>query len=67
MQLEPVCANCEIPIRWQPTIVDGQTFCCLGCAEGGPCKCDYGNLPRLGEVKALVPRRAGQFESHDTR
>jgi hypothetical protein len=35
------CANCEIEILWPPTIVQGKTFCCTGCAAGGPCNCDY--------------------------
>jgi len=51
-----ICANCGIVIRWQPTIVDGKTYCCLGCAQGGPCTCDYQNLPPHGEVKAMVVR-----------
>jgi hypothetical protein len=54
MQREPICFNCGIAIRWQPTIVDGKTYCCPGCAEGGPCKCDYDNLPQRGEIKAVV-------------
>lgn len=52
--MNPVCANCGIEIHWQPTIVDGQAYCCLGCALGGPCSCDYSNLPRIGELRALV-------------
>lgn len=54
MQQQPVCANCGIAIHWQPTIVDGQAYCCLGCAQGGPCECDYDNLPRTGDVSAMV-------------
>lgn len=49
----PICANCGIPIRWLPTIVAGKTFCCLGCAEGGPCECDYTHLPQPGDPAAL--------------
>jgi hypothetical protein len=51
---KPVCANCGIEIGWQATVVDGRLYCCLGCAMGGPCTCDYSNLPRLGESRALV-------------
>jgi len=40
------CANCGIEIRWQPTIVDGKTYCCIGCSQGGPCTCDYEHLPQ---------------------
>jgi hypothetical protein len=48
------CANCGIEINWQPTVVDGQVYCCLGCARGGPCTCDYSSLPRVGEFRAVV-------------
>jgi hypothetical protein len=48
------CANCGIVIAWRPTTVDGKQFCCLGCAEGGPCRCDYDNLPSAGAIEPLV-------------
>lgn len=35
------CANCDIDILWPPTVVQEKTFCCIGCAAGGPCCCDY--------------------------
>jgi hypothetical protein len=35
------CANCDIEFLWPPTIVRGKTYCCIGCANGGPCCCDY--------------------------
>jgi hypothetical protein len=57
----PVCANCGITIGWQPTIVDNKTYCCLGCAQGGPCECDYDNLPQPGVVKAMVLKRTLEF------
>jgi hypothetical protein len=53
-----ICSTCGIVIRWQPTIVDGKEYCCLGCAQGGPCECDYENLPEPDEVNALVLRTA---------
>jgi len=40
------CANCDILFDWQPTRVGQANYCCVGCAEGGPCCCDYDNLPR---------------------
>jgi len=49
-----LCANCGIVIRWQPTVVDGQVYCCLGCSRGGPCTCDYSNLPQEGDSTAMV-------------
>jgi hypothetical protein len=54
MDRELTCANCGIVIRWQPTMVDGKIYCCLGCAEGGPCKCDYDNLPEAGRITPIV-------------
>ena len=56
-----VCENCGIVIRWQPTIVGCRIFCCPGCAQGGPCECDYDNLPRPDEVNALVLRGAREL------
>ncbi len=35
------CANCDIDFFWSPTIVQGNVYCCTGCAGGGPCTCDY--------------------------
>jgi hypothetical protein len=49
-----VCANCGIEIRWQPTIVDGKPYCCWGCSQGGPCNCDYSNLPLATDKVALA-------------
>jgi hypothetical protein len=54
MRDEPTCANCGIVIRWQPTRVGPSIYCCSGCAEGGPCRCDYDNLPGDREIRALV-------------
>jgi hypothetical protein len=54
MDRAKVCANCGIAIQWQPTIVVGKTYCCLGCAHGGPCECDYDNLPLPGAVNPIV-------------
>ncbi len=53
-----VCDNCGIAIRWQPTIVAGKMYCCLGCAHGGPCECDYDNLPPAGDINPLVRQPA---------
>jgi hypothetical protein len=53
-----VCANCGIEFNWQPTIVDGVVYCCIGCSQGGPCTCDYSCLPQPDDSTALafVPR-----------
>lgn len=52
--VNPTCANCGIPIRWRPTVVDGRTYCCLGCAQGGPCECDYARLPQHADRAQIV-------------
>jgi hypothetical protein len=59
---EVTCINCGIVIRWQPTIVGGRVYCCPGCAEGGPCRCDYDNLPQPGEFTAIVSQRVRSDE-----
>ena len=48
------CANCGININWKPTVVDGRQFCCVGCSHGGPCTCDYENLPAEHEKHEMV-------------
>jgi hypothetical protein len=47
------CANCDIEILWPPTIVQGKTFCCTGCAAGGPCNCDY-SLYRSVNISGVI-------------
>lgn len=58
MHSEPLCATCGILIRWQPTIVDGRIYCCPGCSHGGPCECDYDNLPHPNQINAMVLQEA---------
>lgn len=60
-----MCENCGIMIRWQPTIIGDKTYCCLGCAQGGPCECDYDNLPHPDERNALVVRPARELARHE--
>lgn len=48
----PLCANCEIEIRWRPTVVNGSPYCCQGCSEGGPCICDYAHLSDMTQDEA---------------
>ncbi|MFB0546006.1 MAG: hypothetical protein ACETWB_03780 [Anaerolineae bacterium] len=52
--MKTVCANCGIEIHWLPTIIDGVAYCCLGCSQGGPCDCDYSNLPQPDDNVAIV-------------
>ena len=54
MHQQTVCTTCGIVIRWQPTIVERKAYCCLGCANGGACECDYDNLPQHGATNPLV-------------
>jgi hypothetical protein len=69
MSRRPICANCGIEIRWQPTIVDGVAYCCLGCSRGGPCECDYSQLPRPKDHTAIVSfttwRGTGVIPAHE--
>ena len=52
--MQVICANCGIKIRWQPTIIEEKTYCCWGCSQGGPCTCDYSNLPLSTDSVALT-------------
>jgi hypothetical protein len=47
------CTNCDIEILWPPTVVQGKTFCCTGCAAGGPCNCDY-SLYRSVNISGVI-------------
>jgi 6-pyruvoyl-tetrahydropterin synthase len=35
------CANCFEAFRRQPVSHEGRPYCCVGCAQGGPCICTY--------------------------
>jgi hypothetical protein len=54
MEQEIVCANCGITIRWASTIVEEKVYCCPGCAQGGPCDCDYDSLLPPGSSNPIV-------------
>jgi hypothetical protein len=47
------CANCDIDILWPAVIVQGHSYCCTGCAAGGPCTCDY-SLYRSVNVSGVI-------------
>ena len=61
-----VCANCEIAFDWTPAVQAERTYCCTGCAAGGPCTCDYASLSRPeaapGAVRPLAYTEAGRKE-----
>ncbi len=48
------CANGGIEIHWRPTVINGAVYCCLGCSRGGPCDCDYSNLPHGADRLVLA-------------
>jgi hypothetical protein len=35
------CASCEDLIAGKPVYRMDETYCCIGCAQGGPCMCTY--------------------------
>jgi len=35
------CASCEGELIGRPVYRMDETYCCTGCAEGGPCVCLY--------------------------
>ncbi len=35
------CASCDIGLNEAAVIVEGLSYCCRGCAQGGPCVCNY--------------------------
>lgn len=35
------CASCEGAITGRPVYRRDEAYCCLGCADGGPCICNY--------------------------
>ena len=35
------CASCDGIITGRPVYRMDETYCCLGCAQGGPCICTY--------------------------
>lgn len=59
--MQPTCDTCGITIAWQPTLIGKGVYCCTGCAEGGPCTCDYGSLPARDERAAIIVAERRQF------
>jgi hypothetical protein len=35
------CASCEQLITARPVYHMDETYCCVGCVQGGPCLCTY--------------------------
>ncbi|HEY8491463.1 MAG TPA: hypothetical protein VIO14_10780 [Dehalococcoidia bacterium] len=55
------CANCEITFGWPPTVRAERAYCCPGCAQGGPCTCDYA-APGPAAAPAAARVQAGRKE-----
>lgn len=36
-----VCDGCGVEISWAPVLMNKRVYCCLDCAEGRPCQCDF--------------------------
>lgn len=73
----PRCANCGVDIPWRPIVRHGETFCCGGCLQGGPCYCSYdlaslhqprgwtGQIQGVGASRQSVEARgAGDRQAH---
>ena len=54
----PRCANCGAEISWRPVVHRGSTYCCGGCAQGGPCYCSY-DMATLGWLRRMRIQRPG--------
>ena len=61
------CASCEIPLVDTPVLRMDEAYCCIGCAQGGPCICTYeadlaeDGVDRLGlPFVAVEPVSAGE-------
>jgi hypothetical protein len=52
----PRCANCGAEISWRPVVHRGSTYCCGGCAQGGPCYCSY-DMATLGWLPVMRIQR----------
>ncbi|MBC8264663.1 MAG: hypothetical protein H8E47_11135 [Anaerolineales bacterium] len=65
--MRAVCANCGIEFNWQPTIVDGAAYCCIGCSQGGPCCCDYSRLPQPDDSTALASVPQGDNKTRSAK
>jgi hypothetical protein len=61
------CASCEGAITSRPVYRMDEAYCCAGCAEGGPCVCNYeadladdgvDGLGLIAPVRRVAPERA---------
>ena len=54
-----ICATCELEIVGPATVRGGRSFCCAGCAVGGPCICSYESADSH-PVDVVEARRDGE-------
>jgi hypothetical protein len=54
------CFSCDIELSGEPLMAAGRTYCCSGCAGGGPCSCTY-------EVRSVIPTTNGHTDPVLTR
>ena len=61
------CASCEGVITSRPVYHMDEAYCCAGCAQGGPCVCNYEadladdgveGLGLMAPVRPSMPRGA---------
>jgi hypothetical protein len=60
------CASCDALLIDRPVYRMDETYCCLGCAHGGPCFCTYeqdladDGVDHLGLPFPMEPVGAGE-------
>jgi len=59
-QVPQRCANCEIEFLWPPIVAQERTYCCSGCATGGPCCCDYSQYDSVN-ISGVIHYGPGPF------
>jgi hypothetical protein len=40
------CSSCDIELTDPVVETADPSFCCSGCADGGPCICSYSEVPK---------------------
>ena len=60
------CDNCGAEIPWAPVMHRDRTYCCGGCAQGGPCYCSYDLATRDWLRPSTQRRQAADANGRDT-
>ncbi len=42
MTVQTICDRCGMEYTWAGVTVGDRVYCCMGCANGGPCTCPNG-------------------------